>query len=107
MHPDAPYSTLSNTRQFYSSRRDCTLIDPAMYHERQRLQFCALHVLNNLFQDEVFSKPELDDICYSLNPDATINPHKSMFGLGNYDVNVLTMALQLKDFQLIWFDKRK
>lgn len=80
---------------------------PAMYHERQRLQFCALHVLNNLFQAEVVSKPELDDICYSLNPYATINPHKSMFGWGNYDVNVLTMALQLKDYQFIWFDKRK
>ncbi|XP_028395537.1 josephin-2-like [Dendronephthya gigantea] len=77
-----------------------------MYHERQSLQFCALHVLNNLFQERVFSKQELDDICYSLNPDATINPHKSMFGLGNYDVNVLTVALQLKDYEFIWFDKR-
>ena len=78
-----------------------------MYHERQRLQFCALHVLNNLFQEETFCKQDLDDICYSLSPDATVNPHKSFLGLGNYDVNVLTMALQTKDYQFIWFDKRK
>lgn len=78
-----------------------------MYHERQRLQFCALHVLNNLFQEETFCKQDLDDICYSLSPDATVNPHKSFLGFGNYDVNVLTMALQTKDYQFIWFDKRK
>lgn len=78
-----------------------------MYHERQRLQFCALHVLNNLFQQEAFCKEDLDSICYSLSPDAAINPHKSVFGLGNYDVNVLTMALQKKNYQFIWFDKRK
>lgn len=78
-----------------------------MYHERQRLQFCALHALNNLFQASVFAKQDLDDICNSLNSHAKLNPHKSIFGLGNYDVNVLSAALELKHYQLIWFDKRK
>jgi len=30
-----------------------------------------------------------------------------MFGLGNYDVNVVTAALQAKDLCVVWFDKRK
>lgn len=28
-------------------------------------------------------------------------------GLGNYDINVLTAALQTKDYSIVWFDKRK
>ncbi|XP_060587923.1 josephin-2-like [Ruditapes philippinarum] len=36
-----------------------------------------------------------------------MNPHRNMLGLGNYDVNVLTAALQTKDLCLIWFDRRK
>jgi josephin len=30
-----------------------------------------------------------------------------MFGLGNYDVNVIMAALQDKGFETVWFDKRK
>ncbi len=30
-----------------------------------------------------------------------------MLGLGNYDVNVLMAALQLKGYEAMWFDKRK
>jgi josephin len=36
-----------------------------------------------------------------------INPHKSLLGLGNYDVNVIMASLQIKGFQAVWFDKRK
>ena len=37
-----------------------------MYHERQRKQLCALHALNNLFQDpKAFSQKDLDSICKS------------------------------------------
>lgn len=42
-----------------------------------------------------------------LSPDDWINPHKSMLGLGQYDVNVIMSALQLRGFEAIWFDKRK
>merc|ERR1719376_1285538 len=56
---------------------------------------CALHVLNNLFQDPAaFSKAGLDAICQELSPTSWLNPHKSALGLGNYDVNVVMMALQ-------------
>ncbi|XP_069689306.1 josephin-2-like isoform X1 [Periplaneta americana] len=80
----------------------------AIYHERQVKELCALHALNNLFQErDAFSKTELDAICYSLSPNVWINPHKSLLGLGNYDINVIMAALQRKGHEAIWFDKRK
>ncbi|XP_031634594.1 josephin-like protein [Contarinia nasturtii] len=80
----------------------------AIYHERQIRELCALHALNNLFQAKgSFTKTELDDICVQLSPDEWINPHKSMLGLGQYDVNVIMTALQLRNYEAIWFDKRK
>ncbi|KFM69533.1 Josephin-1, partial [Stegodyphus mimosarum] len=79
-----------------------------IYHEKQVKELCALHALNNLFQDKnAFNKQILDNICHSLSPDNLVNPHKSMLGLGNYDVNVLMAALQLKGYEAMWFDKRK
>lgn len=81
-----------------------------VYHERQSKQLCALHVLNNLLQDEnAFSKAKLDAICLQLAPNSSRwwNPHRSPFGWGNYDVNVMMTALQNKQFDCLWFDKRK
>ena len=79
----------------------------AIYHERQRQMLCAVHALNNLFQDRnAYSKADLDAISYNLSPDSFVNPHKNMLGLGNYDVNVLMVALQLRDYEAVWFDKR-
>lgn len=79
-----------------------------VYHEKQVKQFCALHALNNLFQDgSAFSKELLDDVCRSLSPDNMVNPHKSALGLGNYDVNVVMCALQERGYEALWFDKRK
>ena len=35
-----------------------------IYHEKQSRELCALHALNNLFQDQhAFTKRDLDDIC--------------------------------------------
>uniref|UniRef100_A0AAG5DAM0 Josephin-2 n=1 Tax=Anopheles atroparvus TaxID=41427 RepID=A0AAG5DAM0_ANOAO len=79
-----------------------------MYHEKQQRELCALHALNNLFQDKAsFSKSQLDQICQNLSPNEYINPHRSILGLGNYDVNVIISALQLKNCEAVWFDKRK
>nr|CAD7265215.1 unnamed protein product [Timema shepardi]CAD7578540.1 unnamed protein product [Timema californicum] len=79
-----------------------------IYHEKQVKEMCALHTLNNLFQErEAFNKYELDDICHSLSPNVWINPHKSLLGLGNYDVNVIMAALHRRGYEAIWFDKRK
>ena len=79
-----------------------------IYHEKQSRQLCALHVLNNLFQDpNAFTKSDLDAICTRLSPNTWINPHKSILGLGNYDVNILMTGLQDWGYKTIWFDKRK
>lgn len=79
-----------------------------VYHEKQVKELCALHALNNLFQNSSsFTKQQLDSICYSLSPNNFVNPHKSILGLGNYDINVIMAALQQKGFETVWFDKRK
>ena len=78
-----------------------------VYHERQRKMLCAVHTLNNLFQEkDAYSKADLDAISYNLSPEKFVNPHKNVLGLGNYDVNVLMAALQLRDYEVVWFDKR-
>ncbi|XP_033122159.1 josephin-2-like [Anneissia japonica] len=79
-----------------------------VYHEKQRWEMCALHALNNIFQDgKAFNKQKLDEICQRLAPSTRPNPHKSMLGLGNYDVNVIMAALQLKECEAVWWDKRR
>nr|CAG4651457.1 EOG090X0HOM [Simocephalus serrulatus]SVE94598.1 EOG090X0HOM [Simocephalus serrulatus] len=81
---------------------------PIIYHEKQSKQLCALHTLNNLFQKaDTFTKTQLDDLCLQLTPNSWINPHRSVFGLGNYDVNVVMAALQLMECDLVWWDKRR
>ncbi|XP_066967177.1 josephin-2-like isoform X2 [Macrobrachium rosenbergii] len=81
---------------------------PDIYHEKQIKELCALHSLNNLFQDGgAFAKSELDEICYALSPDNWFNPHKSLLGTGNYDINVIMAALTTKGCGVVWFDKRK
>lgn len=47
----------------------------------------------------------MNNICYSINGDF-INPHKHIFG-GEYDANVLILALQMKDLVVDWHDRRK
>lgn len=80
-----------------------------IYHERQSKQLCALHSLNNLFQSpDAFKKQELDKICNELAPNNRLfNPHRSIFGLGCYDVNVIISALSKRGYDVVWFDKRK
>lgn len=79
-----------------------------IYHEKQVRELCGLHALNNLFQQrDAFTKTELDAICHTLSPDDWINPHKSLLGLGNYDINVIMKALQDRNYSMIWFDRRK
>jgi hypothetical protein len=35
----------------------------SIYHEKQEKELCALHALNNLFQECFFTKSILDNIC--------------------------------------------
>ena len=55
-----------------------------------------------------FHKSELDDICVALaDGKRFFNPHRSVFGLGNYDVNVLSAAVRSRGFEVSWHDARK
>ncbi|XP_031488287.1 josephin-like protein [Nymphaea colorata] len=88
-----------------------------IYHEKQRLQFCLLHALNNLLQvKESFTKAELDAIADKLAVDDTNEdswsiasviwkPHHNSL-TGNYDVNVLIAALEGKGKKVVWHDRR-
>ncbi|XP_014809526.1 PREDICTED: uncharacterized protein LOC106894983 [Calidris pugnax] len=78
-----------------------------LYHERQRLELCALHALNNLLQRPCFTRQAANDICKRLAPDARLNPHRSLLGTGNYDVNVIMAALQGLGLAAVWWDKRR
>ena len=47
-----------------ADKKNDDLSTHAVYHERQRYELCALHALNNVFQDpEAFTKEQLDEIC--------------------------------------------
>jgi hypothetical protein len=51
--------------------------------------------VNNLFQRRVFTAADFDALCEQLSPSASTlarvfsNPHRSLLGTGNYDVNVV------------------
>ncbi|NXF56250.1 JOS2 protein, partial [Oceanites oceanicus] len=94
------------------------------YHERQRLELCAVHALNNVLQRPCFTQEAADEICkrrvaprfspplphfplFLLAPDARLNPHRSLLGTGNYDVNVIMAALQSLELAAVWWDKRR
>ena len=74
-----------------------------MTHHRFR---CALHAVNSLFQRKEFVRYDFDDIARSLSPGKLICPHKSVFGTGNYDVNVIMAALSSKGKRVEWWDRR-
>ncbi|KAG6552471.1 hypothetical protein Mapa_005891 [Marchantia paleacea] len=89
-----------------------------IYHERQRLQLCLLHALNNLLQGEnAFTRKELDDIADKL-PTMTsssdrwrpwsliLKRHRNSL-TGDYDVNVLIAALASRRKDVKWYDRRK
>ncbi|KAF3439550.1 hypothetical protein FNV43_RR17828 [Rhamnella rubrinervis] len=105
-----------------------------IYHERQRLQFCLLHSLNNLFQisefsfsmvitelcceqqKDAFTRASLNEIAEKLVVDETsketwrplsvvFKPHHNPI-TGNYDINVLIAALGGKRKSVLWHDRR-
>ncbi|XP_055811740.1 josephin-like protein [Solanum dulcamara] len=88
-----------------------------IYHERQRLQFCLLHSLNNLFQGKnAFTRSDLNSIAEKLDVDdpnrgrwnpvsIVFRPHHNEI-TGNYDINVLIVALEQKGKTVVWHDKR-
>lgn len=61
--------------------------------------------MNHLLGDEVYDKNQFNEICYELSDDI-INPHKHIFG-GDYDVNVLMIALEKRGLNSKWYDNRQ
>lgn len=45
--------------------------------------------------------------CGRLAPQCVVNPHRSVLGTGNYDVNVIMAALQSQELAAVWWDKRR
>ncbi|XP_044506723.1 josephin-like protein [Mangifera indica] len=90
---------------------------PKIYHEKQILQFCLLHSLNNLFQQEnAFTRASLNVIAEKLvldDPDkqawtplsVVFKPHHNAL-TGNYDINVLIAALKGRGKSVVWHDRR-
>eukprot|EP01084_Bolivina_argentea_P083770 151653_1 len=81
--------------------------DYELYHEKQQWEMCLLHSINSLLQKHEFTSKQLNSICKELSPNKLINPHRSMFKTGNYDANVLIMALNKMNIDVQWFDTRK
>ncbi|MEE6516170.1 hypothetical protein FKM82_025424 [Ascaphus truei] len=52
-------------------------------------------------------KHQLSPLSPRLAPDSRFNPHRSVLGTGNYDVNVIMAALQTLDYAAVWWDKRR
>ncbi|XP_075594626.1 josephin-2 [Balearica regulorum gibbericeps] len=98
-------SPLPSSSSPSSAGRGCPSAGP--YHERQRLELCAVHALNNVLQRPCFTREAADEICKRLAPDARLNPHRSLLGTGNYDVNVIMAALQSLELAAVWWDKRR
>lgn len=103
---------------FYSStpgskQRIIRMTEPelCLYHEKQRLALCAVHAVNNLLQTRRYSKRDFDEACVALSPPPPQawwhrNPHRSVWGIGDYDVNAVTVLLQQQGFSVTWHDRR-
>ncbi|KAJ2598031.1 Josephin-2 [Coemansia sp. RSA 1285] len=89
------------------------LRDSPIYHERQSFWLCAKHSLNNVLQQEACTQADLERIAkvlHDLHPEETgwlkFNAHKNFLGFGDYDVNVMTAALNENECDLKWHDNR-
>jgi hypothetical protein len=81
--------------------------DPPLYHETQRLAHCAIHSLNNLFQENWLDYKDLSSIASDLhtldrsNGMAslfTLNPYMSALPfMGSFDIQCIATALKTKD----------
>jgi josephin len=79
---------------------------PAPYHERQRLMRCGQHAINNLLGVASVTSSELDAIARELDEGGLGLAHRWPL-LGNYDVNVILVALQRRGYEAEWWDRRK
>ena len=74
-----------------------TAEQPVFYHEKQKLQLCALHALNNLFQKNLFTKQALDAIVHEFDKSWCWNEYSTLF-TGNYDLTILLEAFKKQGY---------
>ena len=82
---------------------------PGAYHERQQFMRCGLHAVNNMLQRRAYSTGDFEKIAADLaafGPESGVahlgNPHRAVLKLGNYDANVVLVALSLAGFEAAW-----
>lgn len=77
--------------------------DEIPYFQRQSSlsTSCGLCAVNNLLGSAVYLKKDFNDICNNLDQKSWINPHKNIFG-GDYDINVLEIALLNAGYECKW-----
>eukprot|EP00386_Alphamonas_edax_P002264 GDKI01006772.1.p1 GENE.GDKI01006772.1~~GDKI01006772.1.p1 ORF type:complete len:202 (-),score=76.74 GDKI01006772.1:408-1013(-) len=78
----------------------------APFHEKQVLLQCARHTVNNILQRSEFSWSEFERIAGEITKSDGYK-HKNFFGLGNYDIGVMMVALGRHGLEAEWFDMRK
>ena len=76
-----------------------------IFHEKQTRLRCAMHCLNNLYQDQWMNASKMDAIASRLTQEAGLSvwssPYRSIIpGLGQYDVMVIVESLKLKGAKL-------
>lgn len=71
-------------------------------------QLCLVHAINMLLGGDIVDKHSLDQVCMTLSPvNKWWNPHRSVLGTGNYDVNVAMYVLEELGYSVSFFDGRK
>lgn len=84
---------------------------PKVYRERQSRFRCGLHAVNALLKRRAYTPEALDAIADSLlsqhhtTSTRFRHPHRSLFAMGDYDVNVLLVALQEKRIETTWLSE--
>lgn len=73
-----------------------------LYHERQSMLRCGVHAANNLLGEKAFCAADLDRMAAELDGESWW----TRLGAGNYNVDVLEMALSSRQISLSWWDKR-
>ena len=76
-----------------------------VYHETQRRMWCALHALNALLQEPAYDAAALTEIALSIGGKLQLAHRWPL--MGNWDINVMMIALQRRGLEVQWWDRRR
>lgn len=92
-------SAMSSSRIVSHQRGD------EVYHETQRRMWCALHALNALLQEPAYDAAALTEIALSIGGKLQLAHRWPL--MGNWDINVMMIALQQRGLEVQWWDQRR